>query len=110
MYILGLTTMGESAAALLKDGQIVFAAEEERYSRVKHHIGFPYHAMADGLASENIQVSDIDHISHYWQPWIIAHRVLHTLSVAAKGLELFKARAQRGVRQVCHHRGPLLGP
>jgi predicted NodU family carbamoyl transferase len=42
MYILGLTTLGDSAATLIKDGVIVAAAEEERFSRRKHHSGFPY--------------------------------------------------------------------
>ncbi|MBA4184557.1 MAG: hypothetical protein H0X49_11180, partial [Acidobacteria bacterium] len=42
MYILGLTTMGDSAATLINDGEIIAAAEEERFSRKKHHIGFPY--------------------------------------------------------------------
>lgn len=107
MYILGLTTMGESAAALLRDGEIVFAAEEERYSRVKHHIGFPYAALADCLAREGITMAEIDGISHYWQPWILGHRVLHTLGVAARGLNLFAARARRGARQVRGHYLPM---
>ncbi len=42
MYILGLTTLGDSAASLIKDGELIAAAEEERFSRVKHHSGFPY--------------------------------------------------------------------
>ena len=41
MYVLGLTTMGESAAALFWNGELVHAAEEERFSRTKHHIAFP---------------------------------------------------------------------
>ena len=45
MYIVGLTTLGDSAASLIKDGEIVAAAEEERFSRRKHHSGFPYNAM-----------------------------------------------------------------
>jgi carbamoyltransferase len=45
MYILGLTTLGDSAASLIKDGKLVAAAEEERFSRKKHHSGFPYKAI-----------------------------------------------------------------
>ena len=40
MYILGLTTLGDSAATLICDGEIVAAAEEERFTRVKHYSGF----------------------------------------------------------------------
>ena len=40
MYILGLTTLGDSAATLIKDGEMIAAAEEERFSRKKHHSGF----------------------------------------------------------------------
>ena len=92
--------MGESAAALIKDGEIVFAAEEERYTRKKHHIGFPENAMADGLLREGITMEQIDHVAHYWQPWILGHRVLHTLGIALRGLDLFWARAKRGGKQV----------
>jgi carbamoyltransferase len=92
--------MGEAAVALLKDGRVVFAAEEERYSRTKHHIGFPHNALSDALEREGITLTDVDHVAHYWQPWILGHRVLHTLSVAARGLDLFMARAKRGGRQV----------
>ena len=42
MYIFGLTTLGDSAATLIKDGEIIAAAEEERFSRKKHHSGFPF--------------------------------------------------------------------
>ena len=45
MYILGLTTMGDSAASLIKDGKLIAAAEEERFSRKKHHSGFPFNSI-----------------------------------------------------------------
>lgn len=92
--------MGESAAALIKDGEIFFAAEEERYSRCKHHIGFPENAVADGLRRASITMEGIDHVAHYWKPWILGHRVFHTASVAARGADLFFARAARGGQQV----------
>lgn len=100
MLIVGLTTMGESAAALLRDGHIVACAEEERFSRQKHHTGFPYQALDYCLREAGTEIDAIDHIAHYWQPWILAHRVTHTLGVALKGIDLFRARAARGARQV----------
>jgi carbamoyltransferase len=107
MYILGLTTMGESSAALIRDGEVIACAEEERFSRQKHHIGFPYQAAAYCLEQAGIGISDVDHVSHYWKPWILKHRVAHTLGVMMKGFELFKARAQRGAKQVRGYYAPM---
>lgn len=100
MYLLGLTTMGESSAALLKDGEIIACAEEERFSRQKHHIGFPYRAVDYCLREAGIGIADVDHVTHYWKPWILRHRIGHTLGVMAKGFDLFRARAKRGAKQV----------
>jgi carbamoyltransferase len=100
MYILGLTTMGESAAALIRDGEVIACAEEERFSRQKHHVGFPYHATSYCLAEAGITIAEVDYVTHYWKPWILQHRIAHTLGVMAKGFDLFKARAQRGSNQV----------
>lgn len=107
VYILGLTTMGESAAALLRDGAIVACAEEERFSRQKHHIGFPRDAVRYCLREAGIAMADVDHVAHYWKPWVLAHRVGHTLGLALKGLDLFEARARRGTRQVRGHYLPM---
>ena len=71
MYVLGLTTMGESAAALFWNGELVHAAEEERFSRTKHHIGFPYEAVRSCLASAGVALAEVDHIAHYWRPWML---------------------------------------
>ncbi len=57
MYILGLATMGESAAALLKDGILIAAAEEERFTRIKHEGCFPIRAVAFCLAKAGISQS-----------------------------------------------------
>jgi carbamoyltransferase len=100
MYILGLTTMGDSAATLLCDGEVVAAAEEERFSRRKHHIGFPYHAVEYCLAEAGIKIADVDHVSHYWKPWILGHKALQAAKSLTISRAMFKARVDRGVRQV----------
>jgi carbamoyltransferase len=107
MYILGLTTMGESAAALLKDGDVIACAEEERFSRQKHHIGFPYQALRYCLAEAAIDMSAIDHVGHYWRPWVLGHRIGHTLAVALKDRRLFEARAKRGGKQMRGYYMPM---
>lgn len=103
MYVLGLTTMGESAAALFWNGELVHAAEEERFSRTKHHIGFPYEAVRSCLASAGVALAEVDHIAHYWRPWMLGHRIGHTIPILLKHPRLFKARATRGAQQVGGH-------
>jgi carbamoyltransferase len=99
--------MGEAAAALLQDGHILACAEEERFSRQKHHVGFPHHAVEYCLREAGIGIADVDHVCLYWRPWILGHRIVHTLGVALKGLDLFAARARRGTQQVRGHYLPM---
>jgi len=100
MYILGLTTLGDSAATLIRDGQIVAAAEEERFSRKKHHSGFPYKAIHFCLDQAGITLKDVEHVGHYWKPWILRHKAMQALKAAFVSPDMFKARADRGVAQV----------
>ena len=100
MYIVGLTTLGDSAASLIKDGEIVAAAEEERFSRRKHHSGFPYQAMQYCLDQAGIGIADVAHIGLYWKPWVLRHKALQALKSAAISRDMFKARVDRGVTQV----------
>jgi carbamoyltransferase len=100
MYILGLTTLGDSAAALIKDGQLIAAAEEERFSRVKHHSGFPYKSIEFCLDYAGITLKDIEHVGHYWKPWILRHKAMQAIKAALVSPEMFKARADRGITQV----------
>jgi carbamoyltransferase len=100
MYILGLTTLGDSAATLLRDGEIVAAAEEERFSRKKHHSGFPYNAVQFCLEEAGIKIADVEHVALYWKPWVLRHKALQALKSGLISREMFKARVDRGVTQV----------
>src|ERR671919_298457 len=100
MYIIGLTTLGDSAATLIKDGEIVAAAEEERFSRRKHHSGFPYNAMQYCLDEAGIKISDVAHIGLYWKPWVLRHKALQALKSGMISRDMFRARVDRGVAQV----------
>ncbi|MGI8567055.1 MAG: carbamoyltransferase family protein [Pyrinomonadaceae bacterium] len=100
MYILGLTTLGDSAATLICDGEIVAAAEEERFSRVKHHSGFPYMAMQYCLDEAGIKIGDVAHVALYWKPWVLRHKAMQALKAAVISRDMFKARVDRGVKQV----------
>lgn len=100
MYILGLTTLGDSAATLIKDGEVVAAAEEERFSRRKHHSGFPFKAIEFCLKTADITLKDVEHVGHYWKPWILRHKAMQAIRSALISPAMFKARADRGVAQV----------
>lgn len=79
MYILGVSAYyHDSAAVLIKDGQIMAAIEEERFSRVKHDNGFPYQAIEFCLRYANISIDKIDAISYYEKPLLKLERILET--------------------------------
>lgn len=100
MYILGLTTLGDSAATLIKDGKLIAAAEEERFSRKKHHSGFPFHAIRFCLDEAGIELKHVEHVGHYWKPWILRHKAMQAAKAALISPQMFKARADRGIAQV----------
>jgi carbamoyltransferase len=100
MYILGLTTLGDSAASLLHDGELIAAAEEERFTRKKHYSGFPYNAVQYCLDHANIKIADVEHIGHYWKPWVLRHKAMQALKTSLISRDMFKARVDRGVAQV----------
>jgi len=77
MYTLGIACYyHDSSAALLKDGKIVAAAEEERFTRKKHDSSFPTNAINYCLQSQNITINDIHHIGFYEKPLLKFERVL----------------------------------
>lgn len=100
MHVLGLTTLGDAAATLLADGKIIAAAEEERFSRVKHHSGFPYRAIQYCLDEAGIGIADVAHVALYWKPWILRHKAMQAIKSAAISRDMFRARVDRGVDQV----------
>lgn len=64
MVILGLNAFhGDSSAALIRDGVLIAAAEEERFRRVKHWAGFPSQAIAYCLRAAGLQITDVDHVA-----------------------------------------------
>ncbi len=78
MYILGISCFyHDASAALLKDGIIVAAAQEERFTRKKHDISFPINAIKYCLKSQNITIDNIDYIGFYEKPIIKFERLLN---------------------------------
>ncbi|NQT89883.1 MAG: hypothetical protein HQ558_01345, partial [Candidatus Omnitrophica bacterium] len=90
-YILGISAFyHDSAAALLKDGEIIAAAQEERFTRKKHDHNFPEHAIDYCLRAADITAADLDHVAFYDKPFIKFERLLMTyLSYAPLGIRSF---------------------
>ena len=90
-YILGISAFyHDSAAALLCDGEIVAAAQEERFSRKKHDERFPRHAVQHCLDAAGIRVEDLDYVAFYDKPLLKFDRLMETyLSYAPSGFRSF---------------------
>ena len=88
MYILGISAFyHDSAACLLKDGKIISAAQEERFTRKKHDPRFPRHAVTYCLEEEGITSKHLNHVVFYDKPFLTFERLLLSyLTVAPKGL------------------------
>ncbi|HLX46673.1 MAG TPA: carbamoyltransferase N-terminal domain-containing protein, partial [Bryobacteraceae bacterium] len=91
VHILGISAFyHDSAACLLRDGEIVAAAQEERFSRKKHDPSFPSLAVTFCLKQAGIAASDLDHVVFYDKPLLKFERLLETyLDFAPRGLRSF---------------------
>ena len=91
MYILGISAFyHDSAACLLKDGEIIAAAQEERFTRKKHDASFPHHAIQYCLEEARLSASKIDNVVFYEKPFVKFERLLETyLAFAPKGFISF---------------------
>jgi carbamoyltransferase len=91
MYILGISAYyHDSAAAILKDGDILAAAQEERFTRKKHDQGFPLKAVEYCLESAGISAAELDYVAFYDKPFVKFERILETyLAYAPFGIRSF---------------------
>ena len=91
MYILGISAYyHDSAACILKDGKIIAAAQEERFTRKKHDQNFPSNAIKYCLEEAGISSSDLEIVAFYDKPFLKFERILETyLSYAPKGISSF---------------------
>jgi carbamoyltransferase len=92
LRILGLSALyHDSAAALVEDGRIVAAAQEERFTRKKHDAAFPENAIAYCLAEAGIGLNDLDYVVFYDKPFLKFERLLETyVAFAPRGFTSFK--------------------
>jgi carbamoyltransferase len=122
MNILGISAFyHDSAAALLRDGEIIAAAQEERFTRKKGDDSFPSAAIAYCLKEGGLSVADLDTVAFYDKPLLKFERILETyLSVAPRGFRSFamatplwlkeKLHTERKIRTELGFDGTLLFP
>jgi carbamoyltransferase len=92
LHVLGISAFyHDSAAAIVVDGRIVAAAQEERFTRKKHDAGFPSHAITYCLEAAGLKLGEVDHIVFYDKPFLKFERLLETyLAFAPKGFTSFR--------------------
>ena len=92
MYVLGISAFyHDSAAALVANGRIVAAAQEERFTRKKNNSGFPHHAIQYCLDEAEIGLGAVDYVVFYEKPFLKFERLLETyLAFAPRGLRSFR--------------------
>ena len=101
MRILGISAYyHDSAAALIRDGEIVAAAQEERFSRKKHDARFPANAVEYCLAQEGVRLDEIDYVVFYDKPFLKFERLLETyIAFAPRGLRSFQMAVPLWLRE-----------
>jgi len=119
MYVLGIGCYyHDASASLLKDGRIVAAAEEERFTRKKHDISFPTNAIKYCLESQGITANDLAYVGFYEKPLVKFERVLHQhLDGFPKSYKTFlssmpswinqKLRVMRKIRKELKYKGEV---
>ena len=101
MRILGVSAFyHDSAAALVADGEIVCAAQEERFSRRKHDARFPRHAVAYCLEAAGCGLEGIDYVAFYDKPFLKFERLLETyVAMAPRGFRSFRTAIPLWLRE-----------
>ncbi|HEV2444950.1 MAG TPA: carbamoyltransferase, partial [Candidatus Sulfopaludibacter sp.] len=101
MRILGISAFyHDSAAALVRDGGIVAAAQEERFTRKKHDSGFPRHAVEYCLAEEGVKLHQVDLVVFYDKPFLKFERLMETyIAFAPRGIRSFAMAIPLWVRE-----------
>src|SRR3981189_2856815 len=101
MRVLGISAFyHDSAAALIEDGHLVGAAQEERFTRKKHDSGFPQNAMQFCLDAAGIKLGDVDYVAFYDKPFLKFERLLETyLAYAPRGFNASRLARPRLLKE-----------
>ena len=122
MFILGISAFyHDSAACLVKDGEIISAAQEERFTRKKHDHDFPFNAINFCLSYSKIDICDVDLVAFYDKPFLKFERLLESyLCYAPKGIKSFikamplwikeKLWMKEFIRKELNYKGKIIFP
>jgi carbamoyltransferase len=110
MKILGISAYyHDAAAALVVDGKVVAAAQEERFTRKKHDSNFPHHAIKSCLESGGVKPGELDHVAFYDKPFLKFERLLETyLAFAPRGFTSFRQALPVWVKDKLFQRSTIL--
>lgn len=108
--ILGVSAFyHDSAAALIHNGEVIAAAQEERFTRKKHDPGFPVNAIEYCLQEAGTRLSDVNHIAFYEKPFLKFERLLETyVALAPKGINSFRAAMPVWLREKLFQKDMLI--
>ncbi len=108
--ILGISAFyHDSAAAIIVDGKIVAAAQEERFTRKKHDSSYPYNAVKFVLEFTKLNLSDVDHIVFYEKPFLKFERLLETyVAFAPRGFKQFTKSMPAWLREKLFQKNMLM--
>src|SRR3546814_666772 len=108
--ILGISAFyHDSAAALVRDGEVVAAAQEERFTRRKHDAGYPRNAVDHVLETAGLRIDQVDRVAFYDKPFLKFERLLETYaSVAPRGLRSFRTAMPVWLREKLFQKDMLL--
>lgn len=114
MKILGASAFyHDSAAALVVDGEVLAAAQEERFTRKKHDASFPHNAVEYCLQAGGLKLSDVDYFAFYDKPFLKFERLLETyLAFAPSGIQSFRMSMPLWIREKLFQKdmlGEILG-
>jgi len=109
--VLGISAFyHDSAAALVEDGRILAAAQEERFTRKKHDPSFPTNAIAYCLDQADVALEDVDHVVFYDKPFLKFERLLETyVAMAPRGFRTFKMALPLWLREKLFQKSLLRG-
>ena len=111
MKVLGISAFyHDSAAALIDDGRIVAAAQEERFTRLKHDAGFPHHAIAYCLEAGETSLGKVDLVVFYDKPFLKFERLLETyVAYAPRGFQSFQKAMPVWLKEKLFQKSLILG-
>ncbi len=100
MVVLGLSNMRDAAAALVRDGAVVAAAEEERFCRIKHVTALPLQAIRHCLEEGRVAPAQLDGVAVPWKPWVLGRRAGLALAAMLRSFTHTRIKGRRSLERL----------